>query len=116
MKYLSNMLLLETQIRIATLNINDLTQQKLPIRLDEKDSQFIAMLIRKHVDNANVQTYIAPVHAAMKRARRVVGTIIIIYGEWASRIVTFTCDYTNMGHLTGTTLQAHHHKLLVLAH
>jgi exonuclease III len=124
---------LDANIRIATLNINGLSQQKLPAiltyikmkkidvlalqdtRLDDKDSQMIALLIRKHFNNVNIQTRIAPVPTAITRAQRVGGQLIIICGKWASRTSKFTKDFTNMGLLTGTTLQANNHKLLILS-
>ena len=41
--------------------------------------------------------------------------MVIIYGKWASRVTGFTRDFTNMGLLTGLTLQACKHKLFVLS-
>jgi len=41
--------------------------------------------------------------------------MIIIYGKWASRVTGFHRDFTNMGLLTGLTLQASKHKILVLS-
>jgi exonuclease III len=124
---------MKAHIRSASLNINGLTQQKLPIiltyikkkkidvltlqdtRLDERDSQLIATLIRKHYQYCNVQTRIAPVPSAIKRADRVGGQLVIVAGKWASRVTGFTRDFTNMGLLTGITLQAHSHKILILS-
>ena len=83
--------------------------------MDERDSQLIATLIRKHYSNCNVQTRIAPVPSAMKRADRVGGQLVIIAGKWASRVTGFTRDFTNMGLLTGITLQAYQHKILILS-
>jgi exonuclease III len=124
---------LKAHLRTASLNINGLTQQKLPLiltyikkkkvdiltlqdtRLDDKDSQLIAMLIRKHFENCNIQIRVASVPSAIKRADRVGGQLIIIYGKWASRVTGFHRDFTNMGLLTGLTLQANKYKLLVLS-
>jgi len=123
---------LKVHLRTASLNINDLSQQKLPIiltyfknkveivtlqdtRLDDRDSQLIVTLIRKHFDNCNVQIRVASVPSAIKRADRVGGQMVIIYGKWASRVTRFTRDFTNMGLLTGLTLQACKHKLLLLS-
>jgi hypothetical protein len=73
------------------------------------------MLFRKHVEICNIQIRVASVPSAIKRADRVGGQLIIIYGKWASRVTGFHRDFTNMGQLTGLTLQANKHKLLVLS-
>ena len=80
---------LKAHLRSASLNINGLTQQKLSIlltyikkkkidvltlqdtRLDDSGSSVIAMLIRQHFNNCNIQIRIASVPAAIKRADRV---------------------------------------------
>jgi hypothetical protein len=82
---------LKAHLRTASLKVNGFSQQKLPIiltyikkkkvdiltiqdtRLDDKDSQLIAMLIRKHFENCNIQTQIASVPSDIKRADRVGG-------------------------------------------
>jgi len=113
---------LKAHLRTASVNINGLTQQKLPIiltyikkrkvhiltlqdtRLDDKESQLTATLIWKHFENCNIQVRVAPVPSAIKTADRVGGQMIIIYGKWASRVTGFHRDFTNMGLLTGLTL------------
>ena len=75
---------LKAHLRTASLNVNGLTQQKVPIiltyikkkkvdiltlqdtRLDDKDSQLTATLIRKHFENCNIQIRIASVPSAIK--------------------------------------------------
>ena len=123
----------ECHIRIATMNINGLSKHKLPVlltyiekknidvlclqdtRLDEKDSKFISTLIKRHYNGTNIQVRIAPVPTAVKRADRVGGQLVIVYGKWAQRVTNFYKDHTHMGLLTGTTLQAHQHKILILS-
>ena len=123
----------EGHLRTATLNINGLSQQKLPVmllfikemkidilslqdtRLDENESRMYSKRIRTFFGGTNIQVRIAPVPEAMKRADRVGGQLIIIAGKWAQKVTNFYRDFTNMGLVTGTILQAQSHKVLIIS-
>jgi len=46
---------------------------------------------------------------------RVGGQLVSVFGMWAQRVTNFLKDHTQMGLLTGTPLQAHQHKILILS-
>ena len=120
-------------IRIATLNVNGLTQMKLPLiliylatkqidvlmlqdtRLDDKGSRLITKLIKQHYEHMNIQVRFAAVSEAINQKDRVGGQMTIVAGRWASKVIKYFEDFTGTGLVTGTTLQAQEHQILLLS-
>ena len=125
---------LSGHIRIASLNIDGLGQHKLPIillymeqrhidilclqdtRLNEKESRLIAHLVRLRYEHINIQVRFSEVRTDTNSTHnKVGGQMIIISGKWASRVTNFYSDFTGLGVVSGLTLQAQDHKILVVS-
>ena len=63
----------------------------------------------------NIQVRFAAVSKAIKQKDRVGGQMTIVAGRWASRVFNYYEDFTETGLVTGTTLQAHEHQILLLS-
>ena len=125
---------LNGHIRIASLNIDGLGQHKLPLlllymehkqidilclqdtRLNEKESRLIAHLVRLRYEHINIQVRFSEIRTDTNSAHnKVGGQMIIIIGRWASRVTNFYSDFTGMGVVSGLTVQAHEHKILIVS-
>jgi exonuclease III len=125
---------LSGHLRIASLNIDGLSQHKLPIlllymeqqhidilclqdtRLSEKESRLMAHLVRLRYEHINIQVRFSEVRTDTNCAyTKVGGQMIIILGKWASRVTNFYSDFTGFGVVSGLTVQAQDYKILVVS-